>query len=125
MQTLGRHETFYDRNYHSKFARDVTPVMMAAMYNEVDILRLLLDRGDEFVKPHHPLCGCTMCLNRKEFDPLMHSLSIINAYRALCSEAYISLTSEDPILTAFLLSKELNGLCKTEKEFKVRVSNNS
>ncbi|XP_041473271.1 short transient receptor potential channel 3-like [Lytechinus variegatus] len=118
MQTLGRHETFYDRNYHSKFARDVTPVMMASMYNEVDILRLLLERGDDVVKPHHPLCGCTTCLNRKEFDPLMHSLSIINAYRALCSEAYISLTSEDPILTAFLLSKELNNLCKTEKEFK-------
>eukprot|EP00057_Strongylocentrotus_purpuratus_P008322 XP_011662796.1 PREDICTED: short transient receptor potential channel 3 [Strongylocentrotus purpuratus] len=118
MQTLGPHETFYDRSYRSKFDRDVTPIMMAAMYNEVDILRILMDRGDDVVKPHHPLCGCTTCLNRKEYDPLMHSLSIINAYRALCSEAYISLTSEDPILTAFLLSKELDGLCRTEKEFK-------
>lgn len=81
--------------------------------------------GEDVVKPHHPLCGCTTCLNRKEYDPLMHSLSIINAYRALCSEAYISLTSEDPILTAFLLSKELDGLCRTEKEFKVSNLKNS
>ena len=59
-------------------------------------------------------------MNRKQFDPLMHSLSIINAYRALSSEAYISLTSQDPILTAFLLTKELFQLSHTEKEFKVR-----
>ncbi|XP_072175598.1 short transient receptor potential channel 7-like [Diadema setosum] len=117
-QMLGQHTSFYDRNFRSKFERDVTPIMMAARCNEVEILRLFLDRGEVIVKPHHPYCECTSCLNRKEFDPLMHSLTIINAYRALSSEAYICLTSQDPILTAFLLSKELNTLSLTEKEFK-------
>ena len=51
-------------------------------------------------------------------DSLRHSLLRINTYRALASPAWISLTSPDPILTAFQLSWELERLALRENEFK-------
>lgn len=51
-------------------------------------------------------------------DSLRHSLLRINTYRALASPAWISLTSPDPILTAFKLSWELEHLALRENEFK-------
>ena len=49
---------------------------------------------------------------------MRHSLKRINTYRALASPAWISLTSPDPILTAFRLSWELERLALRENEFK-------
>lgn len=43
-------------------------------------------------------------------------MSRVNEYRALASPSLISLSSEDPILTAFKLSWELRNLAKEEKE---------
>lgn len=54
-----------------------------------------------------------------ENDPLLRSLAALHTYQALASEAYICLTSHDPILTAFLLSEKLTELASIEKEFKV------
>ncbi len=42
----------------------------------------------------------------------------MNAYKALASPSLISLSSKDPILTAFQLSWELKRLSKIENEFK-------
>ncbi|XP_014392599.1 PREDICTED: short transient receptor potential channel 3, partial [Myotis brandtii] len=53
------------------------------------------------------------------FSPdITHSRSRINAYRGLASPAYLSLSSEDPVLTALELSNELAKLANIEKEFK-------
>ena len=52
----------------------------------------------------------------------MHSRSRLNAYRGLASTAYLSLSCDDPILTAFELSKSLYTLAETEKEYKVSVT---
>jgi hypothetical protein len=52
-------------------------------------------------------------------DSLRYSKSRINAYRALASPSLISLSSKDPILTAFQLSWELKRLSRIENEFKV------
>jgi hypothetical protein len=52
-------------------------------------------------------------------DSLRHSRSRINAYRALASPSLIALSSKDPVLTAFELSKELGRLAGAESEFKV------
>ena len=43
----------------------------------------------------------------------------LNAYRGLVSEAYISLSSKDPILSAFELGAELKRLSRVEEHFKV------
>jgi len=50
-------------------------------------------------------------------DSLRHSLSRINAYKALSSPSLIVLSSKDPLLTAFELSHELAKLRKLENEF--------
>jgi transient receptor potential cation channel subfamily C protein 4 len=52
-------------------------------------------------------------------DSLKHSKSRVNAYKALASPSLISLSSKDPILTAFQLSWELKRLSRIENEFKV------
>lgn len=52
-------------------------------------------------------------------DSLRHSRSRINAYRALASPSLIALSSKDPILTAFELSKELSRMSIIESEFTV------
>jgi hypothetical protein len=50
-------------------------------------------------------------------DSLRHSQSRINAYRALTSPSLISLSSRDPLLTAFELSWELRKLGQVENQF--------
>ncbi|CAG5124506.1 unnamed protein product, partial [Candidula unifasciata] len=49
---------------------------------------------------------------------LRHSLLRINTYKALASPSWISMTSPDPVLTAFQLSWELDHLALRENEFK-------
>ena len=63
-------------------------------------------------------CGCTECVTSRQEDSLRHSRSRINAYRALASPSLISLSSKDPILTAFELSWELRRLSFMEHEFR-------
>lgn len=69
--------------------------------------------------PHDVRCGCDICHQAALEDNLRHSRSRINAYRALCSSSLISLSSRDPILTAFQLSWELRRLSNVEKEFAI------
>lgn len=54
-----------------------------------------------------------------KFDQLRSAKYRLNAYRGMSSDAYISLSSKDQILTAFELSRELKSLARTEKYFKV------
>ncbi|XP_071959383.1 short transient receptor potential channel 7-like isoform X2 [Antedon mediterranea] len=103
---------------NSKFDQDITPIMLAAHCNEADIIRLLLQRGEGIPEQHHILCACTNCSNRRRFDPLKYSKARMHAFKALASPAWMSLTSSDPILTAFVLSNELMEYAIIEKEFK-------
>ncbi len=104
----------------AQFSPDITPIMLAAQYNRVEIVQMLLLNGDLIEKPHEFYCECNECLNRFKFDSLRHAQSRLNAYRGLASEAYISLASIDPILTSFELGYELRLLSEREKYFKVK-----
>lgn len=86
----------------------VTPIMAAAINENFEITRLLLNLGHTIEKPHLPRCSCMECRTDKwkKFETLGESLARIDAYRALSSPVYIILTSTDPILTAFKLSRE-------------------
>ena len=64
-------------------------------------------------------CSCQTCITTRSEDSLKYSKSRVNAYRALSSPSLISLSSKDPILTAFQLSWELKRLSRIENEFKV------
>nr|AGJ70290.1 transient receptor potential channel C [Terebratalia transversa] len=101
------------------FTPDITPIILAAHRDNYEILKILLDRGDHIPKPHGVRCSCRECIADTNEDVLRHSRSRINAYRALTSPSLISLSSKDPILTAFELSWELKRLSHMENEFKV------
>ncbi|XP_074595118.1 transient receptor potential-gamma protein-like isoform X2 [Brevipalpus obovatus] len=101
----------------SAYTRDITPLILAAHKDNYEILKILLDRGAELPLPHDVKCSCYDCITSITNDCLRHSRSRINAYHALCSPSLISLSSRDPILTAFQLSWELRRLSKIEKEF--------
>nr|XP_006813867.1 PREDICTED: short transient receptor potential channel 4-like [Saccoglossus kowalevskii] len=73
-------------------------------------LRLLLDYGAVMPDP-------AVVSPRSEPSSLQSSLTRLHIYQALSSEAYISLTSVDPIGDAFVLSVTLRKLSKEEYEF--------
>ena len=102
-----------------QFSPDITPLILASQKNQYEIVQLLLLRGEKVQKPHKFGCLCRECVNKMKFDQLRSAKYRLNAYRGLASEAYISLSSKDPILTAFQLSKELRLLSRNEKYFKV------
>jgi hypothetical protein len=102
----------------SDYSSDISPVMLAAHCNQFEILQLLLLRGADIYPPHQLSCSCKTCQEQVHKDSLRHSLLRINTYRALASPAWISLTSADPILTAFKLSHTLEKLALSENEFK-------
>ncbi|KAK3599507.1 hypothetical protein CHS0354_006636 [Potamilus streckersoni] len=102
----------------SDYSPDISPVILAAHCNQFEILHLLLQRGGTIDRPHQLSCQCRQCQEQVHEDGLRHSLLRINTYRALASPAWISLTSSDPILSAFKLSWELEKLALRENEFK-------
>jgi hypothetical protein len=74
--------------------------------------------GEKVTEPHDVRCDCEKCRVYNKEDSLRHSRSRINAYKALSSPCYISLSSRDPIMTAFDLNRELKRLSRIENEFK-------
>ncbi len=102
----------------SEYSSDISPVMLAAHLNQFEILQLLLSREAVIHRPHALACACTVCSEKRHNDSLHHSLKRIHTFRALASPAWMSLTSADPILTAFKLSWELQKLSIRENEFK-------
>ena len=102
----------------SDYPPDISPIILAAHCNQFEILQLLMMRGADIKSPHQLSCSCKVCQEHVHEDSLRHSLLRINTYRALASPAWISLTSADPILTAFRLSWELHKLALRENEFK-------
>ena len=101
----------------ANYTPDITPLILAAHYNNYEILKILLDRGATLPTPHDLKCSCDCCLTSSQEDSLRFSLSRINAYKALASPSLIALTSSDPILTAFQLSDELKKLRNMETQF--------
>ncbi|XP_021357995.1 short transient receptor potential channel 3-like isoform X2 [Mizuhopecten yessoensis] len=117
---LGGVDQFFSNSTleESQFSPDITPLILASQKNQYEIVQLLLLRGEIIQKPHKFNCTCQDCVNKIQFDKLRLAKYRLNAYRGLASEAYISLSSKDPILTAFELADELQNLSTIEKYFK-------
>lgn len=104
----------------TRFSHDITPIVLAAHCQEYEIVHILLTKGARIERPHDYFCKCLECVEKQKKDSFSHSRSRMNAYKALASAAYLSLSSEDPVLTALELSNELARLANIETEFKVR-----
>uniref|UniRef100_A0A8C1LPX1 Transient receptor potential cation channel, subfamily C, member 7a n=1 Tax=Cyprinus carpio TaxID=7962 RepID=A0A8C1LPX1_CYPCA len=102
----------------TRFSQDITPMILAAHCKEYEIVHILLLKGARIEKPHDYFCKCGECAEKQKQDSFSHSRSRMNAYKGLASAAYLSLSSEDPVLTALQLSNELAQLANIETEFK-------
>ncbi|XP_065692723.2 short transient receptor potential channel 3 isoform X3 [Patagioenas fasciata] len=102
----------------TRFSPDITPIILAAHCQKYEVVHMLLMKGARIERPHDYFCKCNDCTEKQKHDSFSHSRSRINAYKGLASPAYLSLSSEDPVLTALELSNELAKLANIEKEFK-------
>uniref|UniRef100_A0A8C2W6R4 Transient receptor potential cation channel subfamily C member 7 n=1 Tax=Chinchilla lanigera TaxID=34839 RepID=A0A8C2W6R4_CHILA len=102
----------------TRFSHDITPIILAAHCQEYEIVHILLLKGARIERPHDYFCKCVECTEKQRKDSFSHSRSRMNAYKGLASAAYLSLSSEDPVLTALELSNELARLANIETEFK-------
>ncbi|XP_065296066.1 short transient receptor potential channel 3-like [Dermacentor albipictus] len=99
---------------------NMTPLMAAAIAGDLEITKMLLDRGHTIQKPHEPGCRCAeSCREQaaRHGERLSQSQLRRNAFRALSSPVHILLTSDDPVLSAFTLSRELRELAQSVPEF--------
>ncbi|PNI49877.1 TRPC7 isoform 5 [Pan troglodytes] len=103
----------------TRFSHDITPIILAAHCQEYEIVHILLLKGARIERPHDYFCKCNECTEKQRKDSFSHSRSRMNAYKGLASAAYLSLSSEDPVLTALELSNELARLANIETEFKL------
>lgn len=110
------------RKDRSQFSADITPIMLAAHINNHEIIQMLLDRGHVLEMPHDRACQCERCETQRDEDSLMLEVQRLHTYQALASPAYLSLTTSDPVQTAYLLRNELYTLAQQEKQFQVRSS---
>uniref|UniRef100_A0A8D2LH84 Transient receptor ion channel domain-containing protein n=1 Tax=Varanus komodoensis TaxID=61221 RepID=A0A8D2LH84_VARKO len=110
---------FFDNSIdNSRFAPGVTPLTLACEKDLYEIVDMLMKKGHAISRPHKVSCACLECSNGRKFDLLKFSLSRINTYKGIASRAHLSIASEDAMLTAFKLSRELKRLSKKEPEFK-------
>lgn len=111
---------FFDNSIdNSRFAPGVTPLTLACEKDLYEIVEMLMKKGHIITTPHKISCACMECGNGRKYDLLKFSLSRINTYKGLASRAYLSIASEDSMLRAFKLSRELKRLSRKEPEFKV------
>ncbi|KAM9768167.1 short transient receptor potential channel 2 homolog isoform 2-T2 [Dama dama] len=111
---------FFDSSIDgSRFAPGVTPLTLACQKDLYEIAQLLMGQGHTIARPHPVSCACLECSNARRYDLLKFSLSRINTYRGIASRAHLSLASEDAMLAAFQLSRELRRLARKEPEFKL------
>ena len=103
----------------SQFTAETTPLILAAQRNRFEIVSLLIRKGQKIDKPHVYNCECSHCRAKVALDELRYAKSRLNAYKGLASEAYISLSSDDPILEAFTLGQELRHVAAKEKHYRV------
>ncbi|XP_071958042.1 short transient receptor potential channel 4-like [Antedon mediterranea] len=101
------------RTENDDFHPDASPIILASHHNNYKIIKVLLKYGATVPDPD------TSDFLRTEKHTLQRSVGTLNIYRALASEAYISLTSRDPIGTAFSMCGRLRALSNQEYEFRV------
>ncbi|XP_055972402.1 short transient receptor potential channel 2-like [Sorex fumeus] len=110
---------FFDSSIDgSRFAPGVTPLTLACQKDLYEVAQLLMAHGHSIARPHPVSCACLECSNARRYDLLKFSLSRINTYRGIASRAHLSLASDDALLAAFQLSRELRRLARKEPEFK-------
>ncbi|XP_035677773.1 short transient receptor potential channel 5-like [Branchiostoma floridae] len=107
-ETLGRTYGVDSEDGSSAFPSYMTPVMLAAMMNNYDILEMLLQAGFPTPAPD----------DYRWTTDISESIAWLDAYRAVCSPSYILLTSPDPFRTAFRTAKALRDVLWKREQYR-------
>ena len=89
------------------------PLIIAAQLGHYEIIKFFLSKGFRIEPPHDIQCGCENC----HVDYLRTSQERLSLYKALANPTWITLTTDDPILTAFTMSTKMKNLATQEDEF--------
>lgn len=87
----------------TRFSHDVTPIILAAHCQEYEIVHTLLRKGARIERPHDYFCKCSECNQKQKHDSFSHSNLELMPTKAWQAQAYLSLSSEDPVMTALEL----------------------
>ncbi|KAK0414252.1 hypothetical protein QR680_007230 [Steinernema hermaphroditum] len=98
------------------FMPHMTPLMMACICNNFGIVECLLMRNHDIDLPHRADCVCDMCY--KTANLVSANIRRLDTYRALSSEAFLWLSTSDPMLAAIQLSRDLQTCESTETQHK-------
>lgn len=93
-------------------------LIIAACRNNFLIVKMLMMRGVTLDMPHEYLCLCKACSESRKADFMTFTNNRLDAFRAIASPAYITLTEPDPIMAAFLLSDKFRKTAEIETEYK-------
>ncbi|XP_078594542.1 short transient receptor potential channel 5-like [Branchiostoma floridae x Branchiostoma japonicum] len=107
-ETLGRTYGVDSEDGSIAFPSYMTPVMLAAMKNNYDILDMLLQAGFPTLAPD----------DYKWTTDISETIAWLDAYRAVCSPSYILLTSPDPFRTAFRTAKALRDVLWKREQYR-------
>ena len=97
MNNNNNNNDFFGREKDSSHA-----LILAARNGNYQLMKLFIDKHYSIAPPHRLDCNCLKCQDNK----LGQSKKRLEALQALSNPLWISLTSEDPFLTAFKLCKQ-------------------
>ncbi|XP_077983335.1 short transient receptor potential channel 3-like [Glandiceps talaboti] len=91
----------------------MTPLLSATENNDLQMIQLLLDNGAERLKEPQ------IMKRNGHSESIAVASQNLQLYRSLSSPAYICLTSQDPLLTAMRMSRELHDLAHTSSIYSI------
>ncbi|XP_072049961.1 short transient receptor potential channel 1-like [Amphiura filiformis] len=94
------------------FHPDVTPIVLAAQKNNFSMIKMLVEVGARIPE----LTADTF--QTAATDSLQQSVGSLELYKGLASDAYVVLSSDDPINRCFTLCSNLRKSSEIEVEFK-------
>ncbi|XP_072049788.1 LOW QUALITY PROTEIN: short transient receptor potential channel 1-like [Amphiura filiformis] len=94
------------------FHPDVTPIVLAAHRNNFSMIKMLVEVGARIPE----ITADTF--QTAATDSLQQSVGSLELYKGLASDAYVVLSSDDPINRCFTLCSNLRKLSEIEVEFK-------
>ncbi|XP_050530406.1 short transient receptor potential channel 3-like [Daktulosphaira vitifoliae] len=108
----------YDKS--TVFPAYLTPLVLAAQCGRYKIIDLLLKQGHIIEIPHEPTCVCKeVCKSMAQLNNGLGAADQkLSVFRAISNPAYIALTSKDPVLEAFRLSRLLRRHGNVDRIFK-------
>jgi len=72
-ESTPENDPFFRTEEKSQFSPDVTPLILAAQYNNHEIVQMFLSRNHTIPRPHVISCQCADCVTKQNYDSLKRS----------------------------------------------------